>query len=446
MKYKPPGLYFFTKNQMIGLSLEGGGARGSYQAGAAKAFKEKGIEFQGVTGTSIGSINGAMIAQGAIDELYSIWDNISLEKVFNVTKKEFKELSTFDLDLENLAIKLRKAGDLIKDGGIDISMAQKILDESVNEEEIRKRGVDFGIVTFSLTEMKPVEIFIKDIPKGELKNYLLASSALPHLKIDKFHGIRYLDGGVYNSLPTDLLIDKGYKDIWEVRLNSFGRKKTLDLKGKDVKINFVEPKETLSNYLDFSNETAKKQLQLGYFDTMKKLEDLNGNFFYIRKENDEKYFLDLLKGVPEEIIKEFIQALDLDIPSSLRSLLEQIVPRLTELLDLDENASYEEIIVSFLEVLAMDLEIERFKIYTFKEFFNAILEKSKDNEIQEGKVNKVIELFLKNEILAKVSKEKSIRHLGRIVIREMRSLYEKNSRLGKDFIQRRIPSSTGKRH
>ena len=226
MKYKPPGLYFFTKNQMIGLSLEGGGARGSYQAGAAKAFKEKGIEFQGVTGTSIGSINGAMIAQGAIDELYSIWDNISLEKVFNVTQKEFQELSSFDLDLENLAIKLRKAGDVIKDGGIDISMAQKILDESVDEEEIRRRGVDLGIVTFSLTEMKPVEIFIQDIPKGELKNYLLASSALPHLKIDKFHGIRYLDGGVYNSLPTDLLIDKGYKEIWEIRLNSFGRKKT----------------------------------------------------------------------------------------------------------------------------------------------------------------------------------------------------------------------------
>lgn len=416
MKYKPQGLYFFTINKMIGLSLEGGGARGAYQAGAAKAFKERGIEFKGITGTSIGSINGAMIAQGETEDLYKIWDNISMEKVFSV-----KEVS------------LSKIAEIIKEGGIDISLAQKILDENINEEKIRNSGVDFGIVTFSLTEMKPVEIFIQDIPKGELKNYLLASSALPHFKIEKFHGIKYLDGGVYNALPTDLLIDKGYKEIWEIRLNSFGRKKTLDLEGKNIKLNYVEPKETLSGYLDFSNETAKKQLKLGYFDTIKKLDSLSGNFFYLKKENNDHYFLELLKGVPEKIQKEFIAALDLQFSPSLRTLFEEIVPRVADLLDLDKNASYEEIVVSFLEVQAMDLGMERFKIYTFTDFFNEIVEKSKTYNEKDEKINKVIEFFLKNEILAKVTKEQSIRHLGKIVIRGMRELYEKNSRLGKDF-------------
>ena len=361
MKYKPQGLYFFTTVEMIGLSLEGGGARGSYQAGAAKAFKERGIEFQGITGTSIGSINGAMIAQGEIEELCSIWENISTEKVFPMKEVNFSKIA-----------------DIIKDGGIDISMAQKILDENIDEEKIRARGADFGIVTFSLTEMRPVEIFLEDIPPGELKNYLLASSALPHFKLDKIHGIKYLDGGVYNSLPTDLLINKGYEEIWEIRLNSFGRKKPLDISGTNVKINIVEPKETLSGYLDFSNETARRQLKLGYFDTIRKLDGLKGNFYYINGEKSEDFFIDLLTKVPENIIKEFIHTLDLDSPPSRRTLFEEIIPRIAELLSLKKNASYEDIVINFLEVQAVDLEMERFKIYSFSDFYDEIMIKSRD--------------------------------------------------------------------
>jgi len=344
-----------------------------------------------------------------------------MEKVFSV-----KEVS------------LSKIAEIIKEGGIDISLAQKILDENINEEKIREKGTDFGIVTYSLTEMKPLEIFIQDIPKGELKNYLLASSALPHFKIDKIHGIKYLDGGVYNALPTDLLINKGYKEIWEVRLNSFGRKKTINLDGSDIKLNYVEPKETLSGYLDFSNETSRKQLKLGYFDTIKKLDGLCGNFYYLKKENNENYFFELLKSVPEKILKEFILALDLQLPPSKRTLFEEIIPRVADLLDLDKSASYEEIVVSFLEVQAMDLGMERFKVYSFTEFFNEIVEKSRTYDGKDEKVNKVIEFFLKNEILSKVTKEQSIRHLGKIVIKGMRKLYEKNSRLGKDSNPRGI--------
>ncbi len=43
---------------MIGLVLEGGGAKGSYHVGAYKAILDEGIEIQGVTGTSAGALNG----------------------------------------------------------------------------------------------------------------------------------------------------------------------------------------------------------------------------------------------------------------------------------------------------------------------------------------------------------------------------------------------------
>lgn len=49
---------------MLGLVLEGGGARGAFQIGAFQALNEKGFRFDGIVGTSIGAINGALLAQG----------------------------------------------------------------------------------------------------------------------------------------------------------------------------------------------------------------------------------------------------------------------------------------------------------------------------------------------------------------------------------------------
>ena len=47
-----------------GLVLAGGGGKGAYQMGAWKALREMNITFDAIAGVSIGSINGALIAQG----------------------------------------------------------------------------------------------------------------------------------------------------------------------------------------------------------------------------------------------------------------------------------------------------------------------------------------------------------------------------------------------
>ena len=49
-------------NKEYGLVLEGGGAKGAYQIGAWKALKEAGIRIKGIAGTSVGALNGALIA------------------------------------------------------------------------------------------------------------------------------------------------------------------------------------------------------------------------------------------------------------------------------------------------------------------------------------------------------------------------------------------------
>lgn len=67
------------KEQVV-LVLQGGGALGAYQAGVYQALMEGGIEPDWVIGTSIGAINGALIAGNApenrIARLREFWDGV----------------------------------------------------------------------------------------------------------------------------------------------------------------------------------------------------------------------------------------------------------------------------------------------------------------------------------------------------------------------------------
>src|SRR3984885_13180828 len=62
------------------LVLQGGGAPGCYQAGAYQALHEAGIEPDWIIGTSIGAINGAIIAgndgPGRVEKLRAFWDQL----------------------------------------------------------------------------------------------------------------------------------------------------------------------------------------------------------------------------------------------------------------------------------------------------------------------------------------------------------------------------------
>jgi NTE family protein len=80
-----------------GLVLGGGGARGAYQIGVWKALLEKNIQFEVITGTSVGGLNGALIAQGDYDQAFSLWKEIETDKVLDIT---FKEVEILDFSAQ----------------------------------------------------------------------------------------------------------------------------------------------------------------------------------------------------------------------------------------------------------------------------------------------------------------------------------------------------------
>src|SRR5690349_10354499 len=68
------------------LVLQGGGALGSYQVGVYQALCENGYKPDWISGTSIGAINGAIIASNPTKEshrkLKYFWDTVSRKDLF----------------------------------------------------------------------------------------------------------------------------------------------------------------------------------------------------------------------------------------------------------------------------------------------------------------------------------------------------------------------------
>jgi NTE family protein len=355
---------------MYGLVLEGGGARGAYHIGVYKAILEEGIEIGGITGTSIGALNGAMIVQGDYERCYELWQNLSYSMLIDDTEYEIEKLKGFKFDKEDLLILSNYLKNLISNRGLDIKPFKRMLDTYIDEERIRNSALDFGIVTINLTDMKSVEIFKEDIPQGEIKDYLLASSYLPVFRTEKLGGKKYLDGGFFDNLPFRMLKKKGYNDLIIVRTHAKGfvRKVNID----KVNAIIISPTEDIGRTLTLDSTRAKKTLELGYYDGLRAFRHLKGFKYYIEAEEPMEYYFKMLLDLDEDQVEKIILLVKTpDLPYR-RALFEYVIPKLGSILGLHKEFTYEEFIISLLEKKADEAKIDRFRIYKFKELLSLV--------------------------------------------------------------------------
>ena len=300
---------------------------------------------------------------------------------------------------------------VFSEGGLDITPLKNLLTELIDEDRIRNSGKDFGIVTVSLTDLKPLEIYIEDIPKGKLAEYLMASAYLPVFKKEKIDGKIYIDGAVYNNLPINLLINKGYKDLIIVRTYGRGIIKKIDLEGLNTIL--ISPSEDLGKTLDFDIDIARHNLKLGYYDGLKALRGLKGYNYYIESNRDEDYFMNCLSRLKEEQILSLEEIFKIESTPNKRTLFEFIMPKLSNILELEKEADYGDMFFNLLEKLAEIYEIEKLNIYTYDELLDLVKEKLKLEEDKEfGIVDKIIE---KVDLLSIFSREEIIKEVGKII-------------------------------
>lgn len=188
------------------LVLPGGGGRGAYQVGVAKALKERGIDFDFALGTSIGALNATLIAQGNMRRLEELWCTIRVKDIFRLP-------SASQMSRMLLGHKL---------GLLDTSPLEELLRKELDLQKLKASRMKVGLVTTDLCSLETRMVTIDDImSSNEMIDILMATSAIP-LAFPPRHiqgkGL-WVDGGLVRNTPLQAAIDMGADRIFMVLLH-----------------------------------------------------------------------------------------------------------------------------------------------------------------------------------------------------------------------------------
>ena len=264
-----------------GLVLAGGGTRGAYQVGAWKALQELNIKIKGIAGASIGALNGALFLQNDYAMVSKMYETIKINNVMKISGVDGNK-NIFDLsNIFNLASNYRKQN------GIDNTPLRKMIEKYIDMDKLYNSPIDFGLVTYSVKSRQPLQKFKNEIAKEEMVNYLLASSCFPIFKPQIINNEEYYDGGLYDSAPTNMLIDKGYKNIILVDIAGVGLSRKLST-NKGIYLKIIRPSEDLGGTFEFNHTRIVNNIKLGYLDTMRAFNKLQGHIYYFKNEEFQK--------------------------------------------------------------------------------------------------------------------------------------------------------------
>ncbi|MDY6045130.1 MAG: patatin-like phospholipase family protein [Peptoniphilus sp.] len=331
-----------------GLVLEGGGAKGSYQLGSYMAVQEKHPDIRLVVGTSIGALNGAFIVQGNTDVMAKIWNRMALPggKEMSGALARIKR----GFDPLTLAKTARAASRM------DIRPLKELIHRHVDEQAIRNSDIDYGLVVYNVTEAKTEFLYLEDIPRGELSNYILASCCYPVFAPIKIGGKLYADGGIGNNLPYEMVLAKGYDPII-LRTNPPTSGEHIP-EGAVV----IGPNRPIAGTMDFDPERSPERMRAGYRHGLRVLEGYDGIeylFYPIAEAEAFERLRELFFSA-----KEDFRYMAEEKGSTERGIVENLWPVLAEELALSKDYSYKQLYLALLEARADQLHMDRDRVYS----------------------------------------------------------------------------------
>ena len=327
------------------LVLAGGGARGSYQVGVWRALTELGWNPQIITGTSVGSLNGAMFALDLYETARDMWTSIRSQDVMELPEetRNLTELHQF----------LR---DVVRAGGMDVTPLEEIVERVLDEDALRASPIRFGLVTVEKRGLKPRELPLEEIPKGKVKDYLLASAAcFPALRAKQIDGVQFLDGGYRDNMPTGLAQKMGAEELVCVDLEGVG----ITLPNRTgLPTTMVRSYWELGDILHFDPDTARRNIELGYYDTLRAFGRLRGCAYAVAKNKqtvqDAAAFRQRFDAVQKAVKAKYPVTLTADLALKLANMQDaELAP---------------------LEAAAEDVGVDPTRYYTVETLAKAFLE------------------------------------------------------------------------
>ena len=392
-----------------GLVLEGGGTKGAYQIGAYEALRDLGIKITGIAGTSIGALNGAFIAQGDFKAMKDIWVNYDYKSFIDIDEDTYERYKNIEMKAKNLHDVVDLMNKARKKQGIDITPLRKLLEEKIDEDKIRKSNIDFGITTaYWDGKIFPQLLYVEDIPRGRLVDYLIASASLPIFDLDKLDDKLYLDGMFSDNIPINMLAQRGYDDIVVIRLVDDFLGKRIINKYNNLNLKVIVPSQSLGGSLNKDKDHMESNIKLGYLDTMKAYKRYDGvkYFFNLDCKYNEDYCFKKISSLSEDTINDLCYLLNIKKEVSRRVLMENIVPKIIDILELDKDSSYKDIFYSIYERKLEENNINRIELYDFNKVVQLCNEQMTEDKLQVNHSTSKLAKIITNLIIYDFNKQK----------------------------------------
>lgn len=364
-----------NEKEKIGLVLEGGGAKGAYHVGAIRALHEAGYAFDGVAGTSIGALNGAMYAQQEWDTCIELWNKMKVFDIIALEDEEVGKLFSTGLDKSAVSYIRKKIMSLDTLRGESSQRLINFVKSYVDEEKLRNSPIDYGLVTFQVTDLLPQMLMKEEIPIGELADYIIASANYPIFKLHQIDGKKFIDGGVWANTPISLLARVGYKKMVVIRTCDRWQS-VYESRYKDYDITYIVPSEKLGFAMNFTREKLVYYDNLGYYDTKRILSGSASKTYCITPPS-EKYLDDCLAALPDEMYYDILSAMDLEFTEDKTANIAAYKALLMKEMKVSEGTTFEQAAVRFLENAARVYGVDKFNEYSVAQMAKALFDEAK---------------------------------------------------------------------
>lgn len=163
----------------VGVALGGGGARGFAHVGVLRVLEQEKIAVDAVAGTSVGSLIGALYADTG-----------------RVLDAEFHAVAVTGEDLFDYKALAFFSGGFVKGERLEEFLSAHLVHKSIEQFSVK-----FAAVAVSLSTGKDVAF-----QRGSVARAVHASCAIPGVFIPvEIGGVTYVDGGVTNPIPADVV-------------------------------------------------------------------------------------------------------------------------------------------------------------------------------------------------------------------------------------------------
>lgn len=260
----------------LGIAFAGGGGKGAYQIGVWNALRESGLESQvaAIAGTSVGGLNGAMLAQGRYEQAERMWRNVEASNLLTIeglagVAQWVAQRTPPGHMLARLTASAAGKG-LFKQDGL-----ARMIAEGVDPALLARSKAPLTVAWHHGEDNRVVYQALRDA--ATVADGLLATAALPMI----FDQVRiadqfYSDGGFYWSIPGKRLDNIPVRPLHEAGCDtvivvclSQDDLTVAPQQFPGMRVIPIVPRRSPGNVmatLDFTNQGAERRIEQGYLD------------------------------------------------------------------------------------------------------------------------------------------------------------------------------------